>query len=196
MSDAERAADRIVAAPGRLDGEEEADCDWCPDANAQPALWRVPDPRYDMQAFSALCGYHLAVLKREHELHYRDLVEHPEFGGLDDDRDEHALVERDDVPEEIPIDGALYERLGLDGLGRGYFVAELGSSEFRIVVTDERFDVVDATVVARGRLRNWIDHIGSFCHWRGLEGEWIDRADEWDERVRSLVDEDDGGEQA
>lgn len=190
-----READRLVAGAGELD-EEDADCDWCPTLNAREALWRLPDPRYDITAFSALCEYHLAVLKREHELHWRDLLEHPEFDGLDGDRAEHVLVESGDVPDEVPIDGTLYQRLGLDDLGQAYFVAELGGGDLRIVVTDERFDVQDATVVARGRLRAWIDRIGGRCGWRGIESDWLDRADEWDDRVRSLIDEDDGGDDA
>lgn len=178
-----RSADRIVAEPGPLD-DEHAECDWCSPFNARDAVYRVPDPNYDIHALSALCEYHLAVLKREHELRWRDLLEHPDLHGLDEARAEHVLIERDDVPDEVPIDGTLYQRLGLDERGVAYFIVELGEDAVRVVQTDERFDILQSDRVRCGELRGFIDHIGTQFRWRGLESKWIDRADAWDERVR------------
>lgn len=68
------------------------------------AVYRIPDPRYGIATTSALCPYHLAVLKREEPLAWRDLRRYPELPDPDDLVQEHVLVERDDVPEEIDID--------------------------------------------------------------------------------------------
>lgn len=161
--------------PGPVGDDEDVHCADCPLTNPEDAVFRVPDPRYSIATVTALCEYHLAALKREYPLRWRKIRDHPRIDGLEAAAKDHALVERDDVPDEISIDGEVYQRLGLDQLGRAYFVAETGWG-WRVVETDERFDVQESTKVERGRLRGLLDHVDEQVGWRGLEGEWIDRA--------------------
>lgn len=169
-------ADRVLAGPGPIDGDEGESCNDCPLVDPNPAVYRVPDPRYDIATVTPLCEYHLAALKREFPMEWRDIRSHPEIEGLERATAENVLIEQDDVPDEISVDETLYRRLGLDEKGRAYFVTEIGSGDYRVLETDERFDILESAIVASGQLFEFFDRIRGQVGWRGLEDEWVDRA--------------------
>lgn len=159
--------------PGPADGA--VPCADCPITRSNEAVYRVPDPRYAISTVSPLCAYHLTVLKREHPLAWRTLRDHPELPDPERYVQEHALVERADVADEIGIDGTRYERLGLDRLGRAYFITGEAIG-YRVIETDERFEIHESTHVSSGRLLELFDHVRDAVGWRGLEDDWIERA--------------------
>lgn len=165
-------SDRIVAEPGPVEGE---DCDDCPDDDPEAAVYRIPDPRWSIGAVSALCPFHLAAIKREHASFWGRLVHESEYGDVEEHVEDGALVERADLPEELPHDGTIYRRFGLDDTGRAYFVAATNTG-YELVETDSEFEVLETTLVARGRLLGLLDHVSDDVGWRGLASEWVDRA--------------------
>lgn len=165
-----------VTSPGPIGDDERAQCGNCPTGRANDAVFCVPDPRQSGPVSVPLCAYHLAALRRSHPLQWRTIRQHPEVEGLEAATKGHALLERDDVPAEIGIDGTLYERLGLDELGRAHFVAETGQGAYRVIETNERFVIRESNLVAPEALAGLLDHVGEHVGWRSLEGGWVERA--------------------
>lgn len=166
---------RIVAEPGPVD-DGDVSCDHCPATVDREAVYRVPDPNYSVASVSALCEHHLAVLAREHPTVWGRLKNHDEYGDVLEYKRDGALVERGDLPEEIEHDDRLYQRFGVDEVGRAYFVVELGSGDYHLVETGHEFDVLEETHVPRGGLLGLLDHVEDRHGWRGLADGWVDRA--------------------
>lgn len=175
---AQPASASILEEPGPIrDGD--VPCHDCRAVDAEAGVYRVRDPRYSISTVVALCPYHLRAFASEEPLTWEWHRDHPEYGDPEAfAAGEEVLVERSDVPDELPIDGTLYERVGLDEAGRAYFAAEVGDGAWRVIETDEEFTVQESTRVERERLRGLLDHVEERVGWRGLEGEWIDRANE------------------
>ena len=184
MSRSTRSADRIFAEPGPLD-DEATNCDHCPTLDPEEGVYRVPDPNFGVGSVAALCPYHLSVLARDHATVWGRLKATDEYGDVERYRQQGALVERGDLPEELSHSGTLYQRFGLDETGRAYFICETGSG-YRLIETDQEFDALESTTTSRGRLLGLLDHVEKHVGWRGLANEWVDRAfDEADDEVRS-----------
>lgn len=164
----------ITDDPGPID--DSAPCTACPLNDPNEAAYRLPDPRFSVATVSALCPYHLAVVKREHSDRWATIRSHPEISGLEAATAEHALVELVDVAPEIEVDGNEYQRVGLDELGTAHFVRDVGPY-YRVVETNEQYDVLNgARVEPEGGLARLFDHVERRVGWRALESEWADRA--------------------
>lgn len=165
---------RIVADPGPIDGEGEA-CDHCPERDPADAVYRVPDPSYGVASVSALCPFHLAVMRRRHPRTWGKLANHEDYHDVRVHVQEGALLERGDLPEEFEHDGARYQRFGLDEKGKAYFVVER-AHDYHLVETDRHFEVVEDPAVPRGELLGLLDHVEEHVGWRWLSNEWVNRA--------------------
>ena len=163
----------IRRSPGPVDSE--LPCVDCP-SGGHTAVYRVPDPRFEVATTSALCAYHLAVLKREHPAFWADLQTHPQLSDVETYVQERALVERADLPEAITVDEDQYERLGLDRTGTGYYARERSDDRLRVIAVDHTFAVQESTLVRDDQLGVLFDHVDREDGWRGIEDEWIDRA--------------------
>ena len=159
--------------PGPVDAS--VPCADCP-TEGNTAVYRVPDPRFDVTTTSALCAYHLSVLKREHPEFWAKLQSHPRLPEIDAHVQEYALVERSDFPESITVDGSQSERLGLDRLGAGYYLRERPDGRLCVIAVAHTFSVQQSTLVREDRLGALFDHVDREVGWRGIGGEWVDRA--------------------
>lgn len=168
----------IPADPGPVDDDEEL-CEDCPDARPEPAVYRVPDIRSDLPLVTPLCAYHLRVLAHEEPMLWAELKQRSEVDGLERAAaHEHVLVDLADLPGELPYEGTLYERLGLDETGQAYFVAEAGTHA-EVLQTDEQFDGGEPAEIPHEAFRGFLEHIDETAGWRGLESEWIAVATRW-----------------
>lgn len=82
-----------------------------------------------------------------------------------------AVAPADEVPTEIAFDRTLYDRLGIDEDGRGYFVAAAGD-HYLIIETDTTGDLQGPTGVAPHRLEGLIDQVEADHGWRELDESW------------------------
>lgn len=161
--------------PGVVD--DDRPCADCPD-DGNSAVYRVPDPRYSVATTAALCGYHLAVLKREHPKYWADLTRRPECADLEGHVPAHALVERADLPATITLEDTEYSRVGLDQLGSGYYAHQRVDAQLRVVAVDETYTIQSATRIPPAQFPAFLEYIETTRGWRGLEGEWLDFAAE------------------
>lgn len=174
LSSDRRTSVGVTDDPGPVD--DGVNCAACPLTDANEAAYRLPDPRFSVATVSALCTYHLAVVKREHPDRWATIRSHPEIDGLEAATADHALVELGDVAAEIEVDGEDYQRVGLDELGTAYFVRDV-RPYYRVVETNEHYDVLNgARVELAGGLARLFDHIERRVGWRALESEWANRA--------------------
>ncbi len=158
--------------PGPVEGD--VPCADCP-TDGHSAVYRIPDPRFDISTTSALCPYHLAVIKREYPKLWADLRSHPQLPDPEEFIQRHALIERRDLPSTITVDGDQYDRLGLDRLGAGYYARECLDGQIRVLEVDHTFAVQESTLVRDDQLGALFDHVDRENGWRGIEDEWIDR---------------------
>ncbi len=158
--------------PGPIDGD--VLCADCP-TDGHSAVYRIPDPRFDISTTSALCQYHLAVIKREYPKLWADLRSHPQLPDPEEFVQRHALIERRDLPSSITVDGDQYDRLGLDLLGAGYYARERREGQIRVLEVDHTFAVQQSTLISHEQLAQLFDHVDRTVGWRGIEDKWVDR---------------------
>lgn len=96
-----------------------------------------------------------------------------------------------DVPVEIAFNGTLYDRLGIDEEGSGYFVAEAGG-HYLVLETDPGGEAQEPTRIPPDRLRGLIEHVEENVGWRELEDGWREQAEETLQAVRENRGVDDG----
>lgn len=162
--------------PGPVGDEDDgAACEDCPDHAAKDAVYRVYDPRWVAAVTSPLCEYHLAVYRHENPRIWAELARREDHPRLEAAVRDQAFVELADLPEEFPVEGTLFQRLGLDEHGLGHFIAEAGS-HYRLIHTDEQFDIKDGVSVPIGELHEYLDAVEEEVDWRAREYEWVDRA--------------------
>lgn len=64
----------------------------------------------------------------------------------------------------------------LDRLGAGYYARERSDCRLRVIAVDHTFSVQESTLVREDRLGALFDHVDREVGWRGIDDEWIDRA--------------------
>lgn len=93
-----------------------------------------------------------------------------------------------DVPAEIAFNGTLYDRLGIDEDGSGYFVAEAGA-HYLVLETDQGGEAGEPTRFRPDRLHGLIEFVGEHLGWRDLDEGWREQAEEAQQAIAANEDD-------
>lgn len=123
---------------------------------------RVPNPNEVAAAGLDLCPVHLAIWLDERDLDVgRDVQELAAAG---------ALLELEDAPPWTTHNGEQWSRLGIDHHGEAHYYRERDDDTARILILDERLDVVDVKRVPRNRkIADWIEFVRRRRGWMRLD---------------------------